>query len=54
MPDPINGRPVTPHQLRAVASTALKATVADRIIAENIANAESTPMSAGRSLYIVT
>ncbi len=53
MPDPINGRPVTPRNTAmAVASTALKAQQSRmRIIAENIANAESTANVAGGQPY---
>jgi len=53
MPDPINGRPVTPRNTAmAVASTALKAQQSRmRIIAENIANAESTANIAGGQPY---
>ncbi|SJM68970.1 Flagellar basal-body rod protein FlgC [Brevundimonas diminuta 3F5N] len=53
MPDPINGRPVTPRNTAmAVASSALKAQQSRmRIIAENIANAESTANVAGGQPY---
>ncbi|MBN9481017.1 MAG: flagellar basal body rod protein FlgC [Bordetella sp.] len=53
MPDPINGRSVTPRNTAmAVASTALKAQQSRmRIIAENIANAESTANVAGGQPY---
>jgi flagellar basal-body rod protein FlgC len=53
MPDPINGRPVTPRNTAmAVASTTLKAQQSRmRIIAENIANAESTANVAGGQPY---
>lgn len=53
MPDPINNRPVTPRNTAmAVASTALKAQQSRmRIIAENIANAESTANVAGGQPY---
>ena len=53
MPDPINSRPVTPRNTAmAVASTALKAQQSRmRIIAENIANAESTANVAGGQPY---
>ena len=53
MPDPINGRPVTPRNTAmAVASTALKAQQSRmRIIAENIANADSTANVAGGQPY---
>ncbi len=53
MPDPINGRPVTPRNTAmAVASTALKAQQSRmRVIAENIANAESTANVAGGQPY---
>ena len=53
MPDPINNRPVTPRNTAmAVASTALKAQQSRmRIIAENIANAQSTATVAGGEPY---
>lgn len=53
MPDPINNRPVTPrNSAMAVASSALKAQQSRmRIIAENIANAESTANVAGGQPY---
>ncbi|MET4685096.1 flagellar basal body rod protein FlgC [Brevundimonas faecalis] len=53
MPDPINNRPVTPRNTAmAVASSALKAQQSRmRIIAENIANAESTANVAGGQPY---
>ncbi len=53
MPDPTNGRPVTPRNTAmAVASSALKAQQSRmRIIAENIANAESTANVAGGQPY---
>ena len=53
MPDPINGRSVTPRNTAmAVASSALKAQQSRmRIIAENIANAESTANVAGGQPY---
>ncbi|GAA0765568.1 flagellar basal body rod protein FlgC [Brevundimonas olei] len=53
MPDPVNNRPVTPRNTAmAVASTALKAQQSRmRIIAENIANAESTANVAGGQPY---
>lgn len=53
MPEPINGRPVTPRNTAmAVASSALKAQQSRmRIIAENIANAESTANVAGGQPY---
>ncbi|WP_233126784.1 flagellar basal body rod protein FlgC [Brevundimonas sp. ZS04] len=53
MPDPINGRPITPRNTAmAVASSALKAQQSRmRIIAENIANAESTANVAGGQPY---
>ena len=53
MPDPINGRPVTPRNTAmAVASSALKAQQSRmRILAENIANAESTANVAGGQPY---
>lgn len=53
MPDPINGRPVTPRNTAmAVASSALKAQQSRmRIIAENIANAESMANVAGGQPY---
>jgi len=53
MPDPINNRPVSPRNTAmAVASTALKAQQSRmRIIAENIANAESTATVAGGQPY---
>lgn len=53
MPDPINGRPVTPRNTAmALASSALKAQQSRmRIIAENIANAESTANVAGGQPY---
>ena len=53
MPDPITGRPVSPRNTAmAVASTALKAQQSRmRVIAENIANAESTANVAGGQPY---
>ena len=53
MPDPVNGRPVTPrNNAMAVASSALKAQQSRmRVIAENIANAESTANVAGGQPY---
>ena len=53
MPDPINGRPVTPRNTAmAVASTALKAQQSRmRIIAENIANSSTTGSSPGAEPY---
>ncbi len=53
MPDPINNRPVSPRNTAmAVASSALKAQQSRmRIIAENIANAESTANVAGGQPY---
>ena len=53
MPDPINGRPVTPRNTAmAVASSALKAQQSRmRVIAENIANAQSTATVAGGEPY---
>ncbi|MGH7025856.1 flagellar basal body rod protein FlgC [Brevundimonas sp.] len=53
MPDPVNGRPVTPrNSAMAVASSALKAQQSRmRVIAENIANAESTANVAGGQPY---
>jgi flagellar basal-body rod protein FlgC len=53
MPDPVNGRPVTPRNTAmAVASSALKAQQSRmRVIAENIANAESTANVAGGQPY---
>ena len=53
MSDPINGRPVTPrNQAMAVAASALTAQQSRmRIIAENIANAQSTALTAGGTPY---
>ena len=53
MPDPINNRPVTPRNTAmTVAASALKAQQSRmRIIAENIANAESTATTAGGQPY---
>jgi len=53
MPDPINNRPVSPRNTAmAVASSALKAQQSRmRIIAENIANAQSTATVAGGQPY---
>ena len=53
MPDPINNRPVSPRNTAmAVASSALKALQSRmRIIAENIANAQSTATVAGGQPY---
>ena len=53
MSDPINGRPVTPrNQAMAVAASALTAQQSRmRIIAENIANAQSTATTAGGTPY---
>ena len=53
MPDPVNGRPVTPRNTAmGVAAGALKAQQSRmRIIAENIANAESTARTAGGAPY---
>lgn len=53
MPDPINSRPVTPrNNAMAVAASALKAQQSRmRVIAENIANAESTANVAGGQPY---
>lgn len=53
MPDPINGRPVTPrNNAMGVAASALKAQQSRmRVIAENIANAESTANVAGGQPY---
>ena len=53
MPDPVNGRPVTPRNAAmGVAAGALKAQQSRmRIIAENIANAQSTATVAGGEPY---
>ena len=53
MPDPIHGRTVTPrNNAMAVAASALKAQQSRmRVIAENIANAESTANVAGGQPY---
>ena len=53
MPDPVNGRPVTPRNTAmGVAAGALKAQQSRmRIIAENIATAESTANVAGGQPY---
>ena len=53
MPDPVNGRPVTPRNTAmGVAAGALKAQQSRmRIIAENIANAQSTALVAGGEPY---
>jgi flagellar basal-body rod protein FlgC len=53
MSDPVNGRPVSPrNQAMAVAASALTAQQSRmRIIAENIANAQSTATTAGGAPY---
>ena len=53
MPDPINGRPVTPRNTaKGVAAGAQKAQQSRmRVIAENIANAQSTANVAGGEPY---